>query len=196
MKKIIAVVLSLLCIIFVFASCGGNGTNDVTEQSSTQPTGSSFPRGDEIFKDTESYDLDGNKVSDKIFKGKKLTMVNVWGTFCRPCIGEMPDLQKLSEEYADKDFQIIGIVCDIDGKDDSEKIELAKEICKDTGVKYVSIVPSDSLDDALLDSVVSVPATFFLDEDGKQLDRNFIGSRSYEGWQAIVDSIYAELDKE
>ena len=77
-----------------------------------------------------------------------------------------------------------------------EKIELAKEICKDTGVKYVSIVPSDSLDDALLDSVVSVPATFFLDEDGKQLDRNFIGSRSYEGWQAIVDSIYAELDKE
>lgn len=195
MKKVIAIVLSLLCIMFVFASCGGDGENDIAEQSSTQPTGSSFPRGDEIFKDTESYDLDGNKVSDKIFKGKKLTMVNVWGTFCRPCIGEMPDLQKLSETYADKDFQIIGIVCDIDGKDDSEKIELAKEICKDTGVKYVSIIPSDSLDDALLDSVLSVPATFFLDEDGKQLDRNFIGSRSYEGWQAIIDSIYAELDK-
>ena len=192
MKKVIAIALSLLCVMLVFASCGNGGGNDVTE---SQSSGSTFPRGDEIFKDTESYDLDGNKVDDKIFKGKKLTMVNVWGTFCSPCIGEMPDLQKLSENYADKDFQIIGIVCDVDGKDDSEKIELAKEICKDTGVKYVSIVPSESLNDALLNSVMSVPATFFLDEDGRQLDRNFIGSRSYEGWQAIVDSIYAELDK-
>lgn len=195
MKKVIALVLSILCVMLIFASCGNGGGSDVTEQNSTQPTGSSFPRGDEIFKDTESYDLDGNKVDSSIFKGKKLTMVNVWGTFCSPCIGEMPDLQKLSENYADKDFQIIGIVCDIDGKDDSEKIELAKEICEETGVKYVSLVPSESLDDALLDSVVSVPATFFLDEDGKQLDRNYIGSRSYEGWTAIVDSIYAELDK-
>lgn len=194
MKKVIAIVLALICVLFVFASCGNDGS-DVTEQNSTQPTGSTFPRGDEIFKDTKSTDLDGNKVDDSIFKGKKLTMVNVWGTFCSPCIGEMPDLQKLSEEYADKDFRIIGIVCDIADAEDKEKIQLAKEICEDTGVKYVSLVPSESLDDALLDSIVSVPATFFLDEDGKQLDRNYIGSRSYEGWTAIVDAIYAELDK-
>ncbi len=194
MKKVIAIVLALLCVLFVFASCGNDG-NDPTEQISTQPTGSTFPRGDEIFKDTKSTDLDGNKVDDSIFKGKKLTMVNVWGTFCSPCIGEMPDLQKLSEEYGDKDFQIIGIVCDITDAEDKEKIQLAKEICEDTGVKYVSLVPSESLDDALLDSIVSVPATFFLDEDGKQLDKNYIGSRSYEGWTAIVDAIYAEIEQ-
>lgn len=194
MKKIIAVVLALLCVMFVFASCG-NDSNNPSEQISTQPTGSTFPRGDEIFKGTESVDLDGNKVTDKIFKGKKLTMVNVWGTFCSPCIGEMPDLQTLSEEYADKDFQIIGIVCDIKDSEDAEKIQIAKDICKETGVKYVSLVPSESLNDALLDSIVSVPATFFLDEDGKQLDRNYIGSKSLDGWKSVVDSIYAELDK-
>lgn len=194
MKKIIAVMLALLCVMFVFASCG-NDSNNPSEQISTQPTGSTFPRGDEIFKGTESVDLDGNKVTDKIFKGKKLTMVNVWGTFCSPCIGEMPDLQTLSEEYADKDFQIIGIVCDIKDSEDAEKIQIAKDICKETGVKYVSLVPSESLNDALLDSIVSVPATFFLDEDGKQLDRNYIGSKSLDGWKSVVDSIYAELDK-
>lgn len=197
MKKIIAVMLTLLCVMFAFASCGndGNDTTDTTEQISTQPTGSTFPRGDEIFKGIKSVDLDGNKVSDKIFKGKKLTMVNVWGTFCSPCIGEIPDLQTLSEEYADKDFQIIGIVCDIKNSEDAEKIQTAKDICKETGVKYVSLVPSESLDEALLDSIVSVPATFFLDEDGKQIDRNYIGSKSLDGWKAVVDSIYAELDK-
>ena len=194
MKKVIAIVLALVCVLFAFASCG-NDSGEPTEQISTQPTGSSFPRGDEIFKGIKSFDLDGNKVDDDIFKGKKLTMVNVWGTFCSPCIGEMPDLQTLSEEYADKDFQIIGIVCDVKDSDDAEKIQLAKEICEETGVKYVSIVPSESLDDALLDSIMSVPATFFLDEDGKQLDRNYIGSRSLDGWKSIVDSIYAELDK-
>ena len=194
MKKIIAIVLALICVLFVFAS-SGNDSNNPSEQISTQPTGSTFPRGDEIFKGTESVDLDGNKVTDKIFKGKKLTMVNVWGTFCSPCIGEMPDLQTLSEEYADKDFQIIGIVCDIKDSEDAEKIQIAKDICKETGVKYVSLVPSESLNDALLDSIVSVPATFFLDEDGKQLDRNYIGSKSLDGWKSVVDSIYAELDK-
>lgn len=193
MKKVIAILLSLLCVMLVFASCGKGEAPDGSEV--TQGAGGSqFPMGDEIFKDTESTDLDGNKVDDSIFKGKKLTMVNVWGTFCSPCIGEMPDLQTISEEYADKGFQIIGIVCDVDGKGDTEKIKVAKEICKDTGVKYPSLVPSESLDYAILDSVVSVPATFFLDENGKQIGRNYIGSRSLDGWKTIIDSIYAELE--
>ena len=153
-----------------------------------------YPMGDEIFKGIESYDLNGNKVNDKIFKGKKLTMVNIWGTFCSACISEMPNLQALSEEYADKDFQIIGIVCDTYA-DDEARIKLAKEICKDTGAEYVSIVASASLDAAILDTVMSVPTTFFLNEKGEQFDQNYIGSKGVERWRAIIDSIYAEMEQ-
>lgn len=194
MKKVIAIILALFCIVSVFVSCGNSQDEQTTTNGTATPGESYYPMGDEIFKGIESYDLDGNKVDDSIFKGKKLTMVNIWGTFCSPCIGEMPDLQKLSEEYADKDFQIIGIICDAYA-DDEEKIQLAKEICKDTGAKYVSIVASASLDDAILDTVMSVPTTFFLNEEGKQFDQNYIGSKSLDRWKAIVDSIYAEIEQ-
>ena len=195
MKKVISIVLALLCVVCVFASCG----NSQDEQTPTNgqeivPGESYYPMGNEIFKGIESYDLDGNKVDDTIFKGKKLTMVNIWGTFCGPCIGGMPDFQTLSEEYADKDFQVIGIVCDA-YVGDAEKTELAKEICKETGAKYVSILASESLDDAILDSVISVPVTYFLNEKGEQFDRNFVGSKSLDGWKAVVDLIYAEMEQ-
>lgn len=195
MKKIIAIALSLLCIVTVFASCGEkNETGSDKNESLTVSPESVFPMGDEIFRSTESVDLYGNKIDEDTFKGKKLTMVNIWGTFCRPCIGEMPELQTLSEEYADKDVQVIGIVCDIVDETDIETIELAKEICKDTGVKYVNVIPSESLDYAILDSIISVPATIFLDENGKQIGENYVGSKTFEGWKEIVDSILAEME--
>lgn len=195
MKKVIAIVLALLCVVSVFASCGNNQEEQPTTNGSEIVPGESYyPMGDEIFKGIESYDLNGNKVNDKIFKGKKLTMVNIWGTFCSACISEMPNLQALSEEYADKDFQIIGIVCDTYA-DDEARIKLAKEICKDTGAEYVSIVASASLDAAILDTVMSVPTTFFLNEKGEQFDQNYIGSKGVERWRAIIDSIYAEMEQ-
>lgn len=35
-------------------------------------------------------DLNGNAVTEEIFLGKALTVVNIWGTFCDPCVNEMP----------------------------------------------------------------------------------------------------------
>lgn len=47
-------------------------------------------------------DLKGNRVTEEIFKDYSLTMINVWGTFCSPCVGEMPDIEKLYQYYQDK----------------------------------------------------------------------------------------------
>ena len=60
----------------------------------------------------ESETLDGEKVTEEIFQQADLTMVNIWATFCGPCIQEMPDLAQLSEEYQDKGVQIIGLIGD------------------------------------------------------------------------------------
>ena len=43
-------------------------------------------------------DMDGNEVTSGIFSESKLTMINVWATYCNPCLNEMPDLGELSEE--------------------------------------------------------------------------------------------------
>lgn len=183
MKKIMAILLSILAVFLMFTACGSD--------SKEQTDDPKFKIGEEVFKGVTCTDLDGNEVDDSIFKGSKITMVNIWATFCRPCIGEMPDLQKISEDYAEKGVKVVGIVSDAETAQD---IELAKSLEEDTGVKYTSLVPSESLLAAKLNEVYSVPETVFLDENGKQIGESYIGSRSYESWAVIIESMLQEID--
>ena len=66
--------------------------------------------GDLIAFDTS--DLDGNKVTEALFADNRVTMINIWGTFCPPCIREMPDLGQLSTDYKAKGVQLVGVVID------------------------------------------------------------------------------------
>ncbi len=63
----------------------------------------------EAFASFSAQDLDGNPVDTSVFEGSRMTLINVWGTFCGPGLNEMPDLTKLAEEYADQGLQVIGI---------------------------------------------------------------------------------------
>jgi len=47
------------------------------------------------------------------FRGK-IVVLNFWATWCPPCIEEMPSLNRLAEQYADKGLQIIGLSVDED----------------------------------------------------------------------------------
>lgn len=64
--------------------------------------------------------LDGTtmKLQDK--KGKVL-LINLWATWCAPCIQEMPHLVEMQEKYRDKGFEIIGL--DSDEEETKEQIE-------------------------------------------------------------------------
>lgn len=75
----------------------------------------------------KSIDLDGTEISSDLYSNNKITMVNIWGTFCGPCIREMPDLAKLSQEYKSKGVEIIGIPIDI--ADDSVPLYLSFGSC-------------------------------------------------------------------
>ena len=149
------------------------------------------------FENFKAVDLSGKTVTDSIFKGKKLTMINIWATFCRPCINEMPSLEIISQEYADKGLQVIGIVSDVSYSGDSYNKKLydsALEIVNTTGVTYTNLLPSGSLDIIKLGEVYSVPETIFVDENGQVIGRSFIGSRSLENWKEIVDEVLATME--
>ena len=46
-------------------------------------------------------DLDGNDVnSDELFSKNKVTVMNFWFTTCKPCVGELGDLENLNKELA------------------------------------------------------------------------------------------------
>lgn len=153
-------------------------------------------KSDGILSSFESTDMDNKPVDASIFKGKNLTMINIWATFCGPCIQEMPDLSQLNKEYADKGFQVVGIPVDTmgsDGKISQKMVDTAKDVVKEGKADYLHILPSESLNKAKLSQVQSVPETIFVDENGKQVRGSYIGSRSKEDWAKIIEKLLKEV---
>ncbi|MGI6173897.1 MAG: TlpA family protein disulfide reductase [Christensenellales bacterium] len=145
----------------------------------------------------KAVDLDGNEVDQTIFAEYNLTMINIWATFCGPCLSEMPELGELAAEYADKGVRVVGIVADIprnaDGTFDADMVKLAQEIVKETGAEYLHLLPGDDLIAAKLNTVLAVPETIFVDSEGNVVGNSYIGSRSGEEWAKIVDALLAEV---
>ena len=195
MKRLIA----LLLFILLLSGCAAQ-----VPAASPEPTASSAPaasaeaeRPSGVMSEFTTQDLDGNAVTAQdAFSGYALTMVNVWGTFCGPCIREMPDLGELSDEYADRGVRIVGIVCDATGYGgviDEDAMQAARDIVQETGADYLHLIPSPSLDH-LLAQISAVPTTFFVDENGCQVGKAYAGSRDKEDWAAILEETLALLE--
>ena len=146
-----------------------------------------------------SVDMDGNEVSDSIFADKDVTVVNVWATFCQPCIQEMPELAAWSEKMPGN-AQIVGIVIDTPPADggnggdwggDPDNIELAKKICNETGVKYTNILAGESVM-STFENVVAVPTTFIVDKSGNLICSPFVGA-DVDGYKKAVEDYLAGL---
>ena len=144
----------------------------------TEPV-SSFPA-------FSTVDLNGNPVTEAIFAGKDLTVVNVWGTYCSPCIDEMDELAAWSASMPEN-VQLIGLVSDLYSPDDADTLETAKMICEATGAtNYVHLV--SGLDFApILNNLVGVPTTFFVDSTGSIVGDPIVGA-NVSGCQAFVEA--------
>ena len=193
MKRIIA--LFLLLGMNVGLVCGCQQKEAGTEPTTEPPQVPTIEIGDPILTTFTTMDMDKNPVDQQILSGHKLTMINVWGTFCDPCIREMPDLGELSSAYGD-DFQILGIVIDATDRNLQtlpEKIAKAKEIISTTHADYLHVLPSASLNKAFLSEVSSVPTTIFVDENGNQIGQSYLGAKTKEQWQEIIEPLLKQL---
>jgi len=134
-------------------------------------------------------DLYGESVDNSIFAGHKLTMINIWATFCRPCINELPDLQKMSESMPEG-TQLISIVGDADNE---EKLKLAIKIARDAGVTFTSLVPDNPLKQYLDNNMVAYPTTLFVDSAGKIIGEPIIGERGMSVYKEILNDRMAQV---
>ena len=60
-------------------------------------------------------DLDGQSVSLEDFRGK-VVLLNVWATWCPPCVSETPSLEKLYNRFKNDDFKLLAVSVDEDGR--------------------------------------------------------------------------------
>ena len=176
MKRILAA-LAVLGLLLSLVGCGGKAV-------------------DGVFSDFTAADIDGNNVDASIFRDCDLTMVNIWGTFCVPCIQEMPYLAQLSVDYADRGFQIVGIVMDAadsEGNVYPEELAAAHTIVEVTGADYLHLLPSPSLTEAKLADVLAIPETIFVDKNGEQVGDSYLGAKSYDDWAAIIEELLEDV---
>lgn len=132
-----------------------------------------------------SVTLDGGEINEEIFGQTKLTMVNIWGTLCGPCVREMPDLAAISEEYGGADFQMVGIIIDAVDAGNPDAVAIVDQ----TGADYTHIMLSQDLIDGFVGTVQSVPTTVFVDSEGRQVGKTYMGAKSKAQWEEIIKGL-------
>jgi thiol-disulfide isomerase/thioredoxin len=138
-----------------------------------------------------TLDLEGNEITETIFSPYQLTLVNIWATFCSPCLQEMPALAELRNEFASKNVNIIGIVTDVyhsNQKIFAENRNTANYIIDQTGADYIHLLPSQDLVNLRLKDSQVVPETFFVDSTGKIVGQTYYGARNKNAWKKIIES--------
>ena len=182
----------LILSLVLLGGCAGDSSELPAEAAPETDTADVSPDQEEtapIFIAFEGTDLDGNTVSQEIFTQSKLTMVNVWATYCNPCLSEMPGLGELAAEYDPAEFQIIGIVSDVwEGEDQT----LVESLIQKTGADYLHLLANDSIGQAILSSVSGVPTTFFFDGEGAYLG-GVAGPAEKEKWKEIIHGLLEEM---
>ena len=127
------------------------------------------------FAEFTTNDIDGNEVTESIFANKDLTVVNIWGTFCGPCINEMPELGAWEKELPDN-VQIVGLIVDISSTDNETQIAAAKQITEKADAGFVNLIGGNGAFDELIGSIVGVPTTIFVDKSGNIVGEIIVGA--------------------
>ena len=184
MKKIALMLAGLLATAFLMTACMTPSAQPeaTPEATAAQDAGET---GDEALEFSLTT-LTGDTLDQSVFSDNKLIMVNYWATWCGPCVGEIPDLVKISKEYADKGFVIVGVLT---GDDD---IDGAKQFIADEGVSYPVILPEDIFLDYSTD-IYAIPTTKFFDSTGKQIGVAVVGAKSHDDWSGLIDLLLGQV---
>lgn len=211
-KRLMAVVLAGILAISVLGGCSSEKDSSAKEKAEDKKVEAATDAAeDEESKDEgaskakftvgtfETTDIEGNSYTEKLFGEHELTMVNVFATWCSPCVQELPELQKLYEEMEEKDIGLVGIVMDAvdeSGSRSEEGVEKAKALKENVGITYPILIPDSGNLNGCLNMIQAFPTTFFVDKDGNIVGKAYQGSGTLEDWRKVAEQELAELKGE
>ena len=121
-----------------------------------------FGKGDPAV-DFTAVDLDGKKVNLSSLKGKVI-YVDLWATWCGPCMAEMPHYEELKEKYRDNPA-VAFVSLSID--DGAALWKKSVESRKANGIQW--LINRNTLNDY---DIVSIPRSLLIDKEFKMVDMN------------------------
>ena len=146
----------------------------------------------------ETKGVDGKDYTEKVFSDYDLTLVNIFTTWCSPCVNEIPELEKLYEEMKDKGVGVVGVVLDTvgdDGKQDDATVKKAGVLQEKTKASYPFLIPDSTMMNGRLNGISAFPETFFVDKEGNIVGETYSGSHSLDEWKKIVEKELANVSK-
>jgi cytochrome c biogenesis protein CcmG, thiol:disulfide interchange protein DsbE len=123
--------------------------------------------------------LQGREYSLSQFKGK-VVMINFFTFFCGPCRDEMPDLNKINNEFKGRGLQTLGIAL----SSDPTQIRF---LVKQLGLEYPVLIGNDKVSDAY-GSIAVVPTTVIIDKQGNIAQR-IEGTRKKEAFINMIQPL-------
>ena len=174
MKKRLMIVL--LCLLLAVSACGKTEIRPAADEPASEAEAQTLS--------FETSDLNGNAVSsEELFSSNQITMVNVMTTWCTYCIQELPELQSLSEAYAEKDCAIVGLLYD---GTDAALLDTGRSLMEQAGAGYLVLQPWDGMNTQI--PVQAFPTTFFVNSDGEIVGETILGAEP-ERYAAQLDAL-------
>ncbi|MEO1023556.1 MAG: TlpA disulfide reductase family protein [Bacteroidota bacterium] len=132
--------------------------------------------------------LKNKTVSYKQIKGEKLTVIDFWATWCKPCVKSIPKFVEMNDEFEEQGVQFIGISID-----SPRNLAKVRPFTKSLGVDYPILLDQETALMARM-RVQAVPTLLIVDADD-----NIV--YFHEGWQTgeeqkIREKIKALLETE
>lgn len=150
---------------------------DELTESAEDNTPAQTPEVGKALPDFTLKNLDGKDVTLSDIEGK-IVLINFWATWCKWCKEEMPALQKIKEENDD----LVVLAVNVD-----EPKEMVEEYIKEGGYDFEVLLDEEG-EIAAKYLVTGLPASYFVDKDGKFVGR-VPSAITYEQMDEILEDI-------
>lgn len=126
--------------------------------------------------DFRANDLNGKTVHFSEYRGK-VVLLNVWATWCPPCVKEIPDLNEIYHEYKDKGVVVLGLSLDVSAEDVREALN--------RGLKIDYPVWHGDQEFARQYQIRGIPHTMIVSKEGTVVEQ-MTGMQSKETFEAAI----------
>lgn len=155
-------------------SCESETAETAQQQPMPQEVEQEVVEEIDVFETTTFQTLGGETVDLKSYKGKRV-LVNLWATWCGPCVKEMPSLDAAYQELKDENYVFLAA--------SNEDLSLINRFVNRTNYNLDFL----KLDDNFTPFDISVlPTTFIFDSEGKVAKR-IVGAAAWDSKAVLED---------
>jgi thiol-disulfide isomerase/thioredoxin len=183
MKKFI-ILFSILILLILLINAGDNDKKNKYDKTKVTQLITALsgrvPKKTTKFFDARILNLHNKQARLSDFSGKVI-MLNLWATWCPPCRAEMPSIEKLYNEYKNKDLSIIAV-------SQGENFDTVKNFVKGSYNFPIYIDLYNEISKYY--SSGSIPTTYLIDKEG-YIIAGFIGGREWNSGdvKALIDEL-------